>query len=96
MTWFTMANPPGSDRPAWMRSAALADDGTVFAPAAIAGNELRSFLVAAWDGDVPTVTDHGHYYLPTSWLAREYPDVADIGTLIEKRVAEFTARETTP
>jgi hypothetical protein len=30
--------------PKWMRSAAVGDDGTIFAPAAMTGNEQRAML----------------------------------------------------
>jgi hypothetical protein len=75
----------GPPLPAWMRSAALAADGTVFLPGAISGNEVRACRSATWDG-VPIVEVDGHIYLPAGWLAVEYPGEADVCRMIEGRV----------
>jgi hypothetical protein len=81
MRWCCLEKPPTG----WARSAALDGDGTVFAPAAIAGTEEAVLLSATWDG-VTILMDCGHPYLPTGWLAGEYPEIADICTKIETRV----------
>ncbi len=44
MIWVEMANDSGPKAPKWARSAALSDEGRVFAPAAIAGDEMLVFL----------------------------------------------------
>ena len=85
--WYQIDNPKGQTVPRWQCQAACAADGTIFAPAAIAGNETAVFLCAGYDG-VPCVVDAKHVYLPTDWLAREYPAVRDICAVIEKRVRE--------
>jgi hypothetical protein len=72
-----------------MRSVAVADDGTIFAPAAMSGNEQRAMLCASWDG-VPAVLNAKHVYLPVKWLAKEYPELAEVVRNIERRInAEF-------
>lgn len=60
--------------PDWLRSAAINDDGTVFAPAALAGNEQAAFSIASWDG-VPAVVNYVHVFLPTTYLAPECPQI---------------------
>lgn len=91
MKWCCVSNPKGGREPEWKRSAALADDGVVFAPAIITGNEMVAFLAASWDG-TPVVMNDDHLYLPVQWIAREYPDVADVCAEIEARVkAHFGA-----
>jgi hypothetical protein len=62
--------------PKWARLAALSDDGTVFIPAALMGNETRAFLCASWDG-LPAAMEAGHVYLPAKWMASNCPDIAD-------------------
>ena len=71
-------------------------DGTVFAPVAIAGesdDDQREVLSGLWrQGEfVPfeLVTDDGELFVPTTWLARKCPTVADICALIEGGVREL-------
>jgi hypothetical protein len=87
MRWFAVSAPDGATVPEWVRSACLADDGRVFAPAIVAGDEMRVLLCAAHDG-VSLILDDGHAYLPTDWLAREYPEVADVCARIESRLRD--------
>jgi hypothetical protein len=87
LKWRYVTNPPGYRAPQWMRSAAIAADGTVFAPATVSGDsEQAAVLKAAWDGDVPLVIDDGHAYLPTWWLAKVDAIAAEICTSIETRM----------
>jgi hypothetical protein len=46
---------------------------------------LPVLLCALFD-DVPAVVDKRHVYLPTTWLAKEYPDMAEVFRSIERRV----------
>jgi len=90
MQWFVIDNPDGHRLPKWQRSAAVDDAGTVFAPAAIAGNEQSIFFCASWDG-VPGVASRKHIFLPVEWLAREYPLTRDLCASIERGVREAQA-----
>ncbi len=83
--WCCVPNPPGYCRPEWQRSAAIDREGTVFAPAAITDREEAAFLGALQDG-VPLLESDGHIFLPTWWIRREFPDVADICGAIEGKV----------
>jgi hypothetical protein len=85
MQWFAVKRPQGTREPQWKFCAAIDAEGIVFAPAAIAGNEQAVLLCAAYDG-VSAVINKRHVYLPTTWLANEYPDTADVFRRIEQRV----------
>lgn len=73
------------DEPEWVRTAGYAENGDVFAPSAITGNEKVAFMCAAFDG-VPMFVLDGHPFFPTHWLATEYPETAELCTKIEARV----------
>lgn len=75
--------------PRWARSAGLAGDGTVFVPAAIAG-ETDAFLSAGYDG-VTIVRYLSHAFVPADWLKKAYPQKADLVSKIEREVQEFFA-----
>lgn len=85
MQWFEIAGESGSKIPGWGRSAALADDGTIYLPAALGAAERRVALMAMWDG-VGVVEMDGHHFVPSSWLAREFPDIAGLCQEVEEKV----------
>jgi hypothetical protein len=73
--------------PAWARRAALAADGTVFVPAAVAGSEMDAVLSAGYDG--VTIVHYGdHAYVSAEWLRQEYPKAANLVIKIERSVRE--------
>ncbi|WP_448477115.1 hypothetical protein [Pseudoxanthomonas mexicana] len=74
---------PGSSEPAWTRTVLLSDDGLVFIAAALAGNEKSVAACAAFDG-VPTVKIGTHIYLPTTWIAKDYPACSDLCSKAEQ------------
>jgi hypothetical protein len=67
----------GREAPKWARSLAIGEDGTVFIPAVAAGNEMRAFLCASWDGVACIISDE-HPYLPAEWMARKFPEARDV------------------
>lgn len=79
--------PPDQVIPKWRRTLAVSGDGTVFMPAAVAGDEKKVGLCALYDG-VSAAVVHKHLFLPTDWLAREYPVVADICANAEAKARE--------
>lgn len=88
LTWITMAPPKGwVPRPKWQRSAAIDQDGEVYIPAVIAGNEKTVFLCVAGDIE-PVVIDSGHLFVRATWMAREFPAERAVCELILRRVAE--------
>lgn len=82
--WVTTGSAQ-SKLPQWMRSAAMSDSGTVFIPAAIAGDEKAVFLCAAYDG-VEACVNRRHVFLPSRWVSSNYPEIADICAKIERIV----------
>jgi hypothetical protein len=85
MVWVEIQKQPGRRLAKWQRSAAMSEDGNVFVPAAIAGNEKRVFLSATWDS-IPIVMEYGHLYVPKNWMIREFPETLEVCTLIESKV----------
>lgn len=82
--------------PLWLRTIAVALDGSeVFVPAAIGGNEDAVILCAAWDG-AAFVRRLGHVYVPTSWLAIEFPDSSVLCELAAARARESLRRRENP
>lgn len=76
--------------PAYLRTAGVDEEGTVFAPAAVTGNEMSAVLLANWDG-VPTAIFGGHFFLPTTWLAQNWPHVERLCEKIEDNVRAAAA-----
>jgi hypothetical protein len=83
-------NDPGNKVPAWMRRAALAPDGTIYVPAAIAGSETVVVLCASFDG-IGVLQDSNHVYVPAKWLKEAYPQAIEVATAIERNTHEFFA-----
>lgn len=90
MKWMYVENKDGSKFPEWLRSAALAEDGTVFVPLAIAGNENTAFLCAMFDG-TRVIEDSGHLYVPADWLGGAMPSTAEICAKIAGNVMRTLA-----
>ena len=92
MRWIYVPNPVGfKPKPEWMRSAALADDGTIYAPAVIAGSEQEVLLCASFDG-VSVAMDSGHLFVPTKWMAQEFKHAAEVCQKIEASVLTHFAK----
>lgn len=91
MQWFEVENPPGKRHPKWFRSAGLSDEGVVFLPGAIGGDEKKVTLCAVYDG-TPIVQYLKHVYLPAQWLAKEFPKVKEVCERFEARVREVCAQ----
>jgi len=75
ITWHLMKSP--ESYPKWKRTFGVLDERTVFLPAIIAGNEQAVLLSAGFDG-VEVAQEFGHLYVPTEWMAREFPSTAEI------------------
>jgi hypothetical protein len=85
--WYEFPSGKRKGMPKWQRRAAIAGDGTIFIPAIVAGGENTVFLCAGYDG-TRVVYHSGHLYVPSDWVKREFPQVADVALKIEGRVAE--------
>ena len=66
-------------------SAGLAADGTVYAPAALAGDEKAGVLAAVLSGVAP-LKNCGTWYLPVLWMAGTWPHLRVVGRTISDRV----------
>lgn len=89
---FFFDNPPGYDEPEWKRSVMIDEEGVIYAPASVTDDEKGALVRAVGDGGVPLIMDRDHVYLPTGWLAAEYPEVASICHWIEGRFGDFQRR----
>jgi len=89
LNWFEVENSVGKKSPRWQRSVAITSDGTVFIPSAIAGNEHEVFLCTLSDG-TPSLNYLNHIYVPTSWLAQEFPDTKETCEVIELNIRKFS------
>lgn len=72
-----VARPEGkfAKMPDWLRSYFVdTETGEFYVPAAASGNEDLAFWKICLDGNVPTIHDSGHLYVPASWLIQEYPE----------------------
>jgi len=87
LKWVAVENQPGFNEPEWKRSAALADDGRVFVPAIIAGDEKYILLCASHDAE-SIIFDSNHVFVPSDWLAREFTDTAELCKQIERVVRQ--------
>lgn len=93
MFWIEMEQPEGKKLPKWVRSCGISNDGmTVFVPAAIAGNEEEVMLCTLYDS-TPSISYLKHTYVPSSWLAVEYPKTQELVELMEFKVKEYFNKE---
>lgn len=87
MQWYAMSNNEKSNIPEWARSFGINDKGVVFAPASMAKTpEKEVYLCTHFDG-TPSAIHKDHYYVPTSWLSKEFPETAELCALIEKEAS---------
>jgi hypothetical protein len=92
--WFRAENGPGFRLPLWARTVALDWEGTVYAAAATTDDEPGAILAASQEG-VPILFDKAseRRFLPTAWMAREFPQIADICANIDVTVRMHLAKE---
>jgi hypothetical protein len=74
-----------------MRLVGLAPDGTVYLPAAFAGDEPTITDRAIRDGQRPA-SCHSHTFVSLEWLARVAPDKADLWARVERAAIYFYTR----
>jgi hypothetical protein len=79
LTWFCVCDLPGGTLPEWMRMVACAADGTIYVPAAVAGDEDMISQLAAND-DAWGIVCRGHAYVPMNWLALRCPGLNAVHT----------------
>ena len=82
LTTYTVENKKGQKKqPEWLRTVLRSDDGELFIPGAVTGNEQAAFLCASFDG-VCLASFKKHTFLPVSWLKKEYPKNKELMELI--------------
>jgi hypothetical protein len=74
-------------KPRWKLTVFRDDNGELFAPAAITGNERGAVMTASYDG-IKGITAHRHVYLPISWLRRAFPETEEICAVLERRLEQ--------
>lgn len=91
LKFFMLDEPPGKRVAKWKRAFGVREDGEVFVPAAVAGDELEVMLCAAHDG-TPVASAHGHVYVPSMWVEKEFPGSVEVAQLMRERVQEMRAQ----
>ena len=86
--WFSVPNPEGRNKPERMRSAAISDEGHIYVPAVIAGNEKMVFLCAVFDG-TPVVVCDEHLFVRSDWMLKEFPNTREVLEKIEINVRSW-------
>ncbi len=91
--WFAVPNPEHKRFPEWRRSFGISDEGNVFVPAAMAGDdtEMHVMLCAAAEGQA-TAVHLDHHFVPSGWLKREFSKHFELIEIIEAR-AQLTMAE---
>lgn len=84
--WFSISNQDEKRFPEWRRSFGVSDNGTVFVPAAMAGDEteMNVMLCACSDGQ-GTAVYLDHHFVPSVWLKNEFPKHSELIEIIEAR-----------
>lgn len=84
--WFCVDNIRGKRFPEWRRSFGVCDTGTVYVPAAMAGDEseMKVFMCACGDGQ-STAVHLEHHFVPSAWLKIVFPKHSDLIGMIEAR-----------
>lgn len=70
--WYEVDNSLNTKIPLWALSFGISDDGIVFIPAAIGGNEQEVYLCTLFDA-TPSCCHLEHYFVPLTWLSSNYP-----------------------
>jgi len=84
--WFSVSNLDGKRFPEWRRSFGVSDNGTVFVPAAMAGDETEQNVMLCALGDKQgTAVYLDHHFVPSDWLKNEFPKHSELIEIIEAR-----------
>lgn len=93
LRWYNVDSPSARYAPpSWLRSASVDEQGNVYIPAALAGDETIVLLHATWSGNIPIIMNQflddsePHVYLPTWWIIAVYPNIANAIREIERKV----------
>jgi len=85
ITWYAAPNAGSQKIPEWFRSAGITENGKIFVPAAIAGDESEVALCLLYDG-TESYTHLNHIYVPADWMVREFPNTQELCEKISSSV----------
>lgn len=84
--WFSVSNLDGKRIPEWRRSFGIGDNGKVFVPAAMAGDETEMNVMLCALADTQGTALHlEHHFVPSDWLKNVYPKHSELIEIIEAR-----------
>ena len=78
--------------PLWLRSAALGVDGKVYVPAALGDEDEPNVLMSFMHEGRSGAFRDGHFYVPSDWLASNYPETAELCSKIEQKTKDHFFR----
>lgn len=93
MKWYLLDKNENLSLPEWARTFGL-EDGVVFVPAALAQipeNKVCQYFDETADPDAPMAQYNEHFYMPSSWLSQEFPEIADVCRLFELQAQKTIA-----
>jgi hypothetical protein len=91
---FTAEDPEGFEAaPAWKRSAILDDNGSVWVPAIIAGNERIVFLCLGYDAQ-NYIIEQGHVFVKAEWMKKTFPETSEICEIISGKLINSEQKAT--
>jgi hypothetical protein len=84
---------PSRRIPKWARTGFYNDETQeVFVPAALVVSEMEAVVMVGYDRTAVVYADK-HFYVPTTWVAREWPPKADMMARIEADVRALYLEE---
>jgi len=81
--------------PEWARTMIVdANDDTIFASSVAITTDLENIVQGnAIHANEPVIIDNAHVYVPIRWLAKQYPESANICGTLERQVREHIATD---
>ena len=86
---------PELDLPVYARTFAVGHDGTIFVPGEINNLPEKKVLLCSLSDSVRCLTYKNHKFYPSEWLSREFPETAEICSIIEaaaKKIISMSAQ----
>uniref|UniRef100_B1JDT2 Uncharacterized protein n=1 Tax=Pseudomonas putida (strain W619) TaxID=390235 RepID=B1JDT2_PSEPW len=71
---------------------AISNTGTIFVPAAFAGDE-QVVLICTQIDDTPYAMSDGHVFVPSTWLAAKFPTTRELCEMMEQWVKDLDTDE---
>ncbi len=84
MKWFVLEKNSNFNLPEWARTFGIDDNGVVFIPAAVTEiPEDEVYQRLETYSDIPMAQYCEHFYMPSGWLAQEFPAISDLCQMFE-------------